>query len=133
MSAHLEIIAQEDQQPLLSAPQVPTEETSAVNHFLAAFYALLMPLTRLKDRLRASSVVVEPLATHKPTIRTASVLEGSDNGAPQTTSVYARVATTSQICPQFRGGPQPMSKIASLMSKRLALMGLTTTPASRLA
>lgn len=132
MSARQEIIAQEDQNHRLSAPLVPTEETSAVNNFLVAFYALLMPLTRLKDRLRASSVVVVPLVTHRPITRTASVLEGSDNGAPQTTSVFARVATTSQICPQFRGGPQPMSKIASPMFKRLALMGLTTTPALRL-
>jgi hypothetical protein len=58
MNARQEIIAQEDQQHRLNAPQVPTEETSAVNHFLVAFYALLMPLTRSKDRLHASSVVV---------------------------------------------------------------------------
>jgi len=53
MNARQEIIAQEDQQHRLNAPQVPTEETSAVNHFLVAFYALLMPLTRSKDRLHA--------------------------------------------------------------------------------
>ena len=58
MNARQEIIALEVQQHRLSAQQAPTEEISAVNHFLVAFYALLMPLTRLKDRLPASSVVV---------------------------------------------------------------------------
>jgi hypothetical protein len=58
MNARQEIIALEVQQHRLSAQQAPTEEISAVNHFLVAFYALLMPLTRSKDRLPASSVVV---------------------------------------------------------------------------
>lgn len=60
MNALQDIIAREDQQSRLSAPQVLTEETSAVSHFLVVFYALWMPLTRLKDRLRASSVVGVP-------------------------------------------------------------------------
>jgi len=60
MNAHQDIIAQEDLYHRLNAQQVPTEETSAGNHFLVAFYAHWMPLTRLKARLPASNVVVVP-------------------------------------------------------------------------
>jgi dolichyl-phosphate-mannose--protein O-mannosyl transferase len=60
MSAHQDIIAQEDLYHRLSAQQAPTGETSEGNHFLVAFYAHWMPLTRLKARLPASSVVVVP-------------------------------------------------------------------------
>ena len=60
MSAHQDIIAQEDLYHRLSAQQAPTGETSEGNHFLVAFYALWMPLTRLKARLPASSVAVVP-------------------------------------------------------------------------
>jgi hypothetical protein len=53
MNARQEIIAQEDRKHQLSVHQVPTEEIREVNHFLVAFYVLWMPLTPLKDRLRA--------------------------------------------------------------------------------
>ena len=58
MNAHQDIIAQEDLYHRLNAQQALIGETSAVNHFLVAFYAHWMPLTRLKARLPASSVAV---------------------------------------------------------------------------
>jgi hypothetical protein len=60
MNASKDIISQEDLYHRLSAQQAPTGETNAVNHFLVAFYAHWMPLTRLKARLPTSSVAVVP-------------------------------------------------------------------------